>query len=536
MEISVKPNLLPPLPVPTASSDKQVAAPQGFSERLEREIGRQTDRDRAGEQSKSSPATDNTWADKTPADKSDPKTREAEAEPSSAEAAVASSEKQSSEGDEDAKAPTETETEALIVAEALPQPVVEAELVEAEIAADSAAQAEGTGGAVPTEQPNSEAGANAKDIDVETTEPGPAPHAQESTPIPSKPVEAVTQSTEQDELVVESDDVVTAKSQSAPSEEAKPRSAQSGDQPSAENPGLDGNDRGEKASNTTTAEDAGSEVDASLDVRTSDEPKQQQQSAAVAPVTTPQPAEDSAPAKAEEKPAARSERASGAAASAKDDKSEQAELPADTQADLQQAAESEPQSETAVEAKGREKPAARSETFQSIVERATSPRSRLAAAPESESNSAPRVDAARFVNRVANAFRAADERGGAVQLRLSPPELGAMKVELNVQHGVLSAKLETETAAAKNVLLDNLPALKERLAAQDIRIDKFEVDVRQHGSGSEPDWQAQQDSRDTSRQTAPRSPRRATSAADAPSATADTPIRNHHDGQFSAVA
>ncbi|MGI9458131.1 MAG: flagellar hook-length control protein FliK [Aeoliella sp.] len=115
------------------------------------------------------------------------------------------------------------------------------------------------------------------------------------------------------------------------------------------------------------------------------------------------------------------------------------------------------------------------------------------ATQESSLSDSPRVDAGRFVSRVARAFQAAEQRGGTVQLRLSPPELGAMKIELSVQQGVLTAKLETETAASKSLLLDNLPALRERLAAQEIRVEKFEVDVRQQGSGSDPDWQTQQE-------------------------------------------
>src|SRR5690606_39939299 len=86
------------------------------------------------------------------------------------------------------------------------------------------------------------------------------------------------------------------------------------------------------------------------------------------------------------------------------------------------------------------------------------------------------VDPSRFVNRVSRAFQAAEQRGGVVQLRLSPPELGAMRIELSVQQGVLSARLETETPAAKSVLLDNLPALRDRLAAQDIAVDRSAFD------------------------------------------------------------
>jgi flagellar hook-length control protein FliK len=107
------------------------------------------------------------------------------------------------------------------------------------------------------------------------------------------------------------------------------------------------------------------------------------------------------------------------------------------------------------------------------------------------------VDRTRFVHRVANAFRSAQQNDGQIQLRLSPPELGSLKIEIAVRNGVLSANLETETAEARRVVLDNLPALRQRLAEQDIRIEKFQVDVRRDGgqsggqTGAE-NWQSRQ--------------------------------------------
>ncbi len=95
------------------------------------------------------------------------------------------------------------------------------------------------------------------------------------------------------------------------------------------------------------------------------------------------------------------------------------------------------------------------------------------------------VDRARFVQRVGRAFQAAHGRDGQIQLRLSPPELGSMRISISVQEGVVSAKVEVETGAARNILLDNLPALRERLAEQEIRIEKFDVDVSRDG-GQEP--------------------------------------------------
>jgi flagellar hook-length control protein FliK len=104
---------------------------------------------------------------------------------------------------------------------------------------------------------------------------------------------------------------------------------------------------------------------------------------------------------------------------------------------------------------------------------------------ETDSNDLPRIDPTRFVGRVAKAFQTANERGGTLQLRLSPPELGALRIQLTVKDGVMSAALETDNSNARKVLLDHLPALRDRLAEQNIRIERFDVDVRQENNGGQ---------------------------------------------------
>ena len=124
-----------------------------------------------------------------------------------------------------------------------------------------------------------------------------------------------------------------------------------------------------------------------------------------------------------------------------------------------------------------------------------SPFTRLAAgrlssgrsAENAEQTSTPRVDAGRFVTRVSRAIETAQQRGGEIKLRLSPPELGTLQIKLTLSEGALTATLETETASARNLLLDNLPALRDRLAEQQIRVEKFDVDVRQEG-GQQQEW------------------------------------------------
>ncbi len=49
------------------------------------------------------------------------------------------------------------------------------------------------------------------------------------------------------------------------------------------------------------------------------------------------------------------------------------------------------------------------------------------------------------------------------------------------------ARMETETATARNLLMENLPQLKERLAEQNVRIETFEVEVRDQSNHSSAD-------------------------------------------------
>jgi flagellar hook-length control protein FliK len=112
----------------------------------------------------------------------------------------------------------------------------------------------------------------------------------------------------------------------------------------------------------------------------------------------------------------------------------------------------------------------------------------LSSGPTSASRRPPlEVDTTRLLTRVARAFAAANERDGEVHLRLSPPELGSLKLDIRVTEGVLTAHLQTETQAAKTALIDNLPALRERLADQGIRVERFDVDLMQRQPGGMPD-------------------------------------------------
>jgi flagellar hook-length control protein FliK len=96
-------------------------------------------------------------------------------------------------------------------------------------------------------------------------------------------------------------------------------------------------------------------------------------------------------------------------------------------------------------------------------------------------------DQARFVDRVARAVQATGDRGGTLRLRLSPPELGSLTLEIKVQGGAVTARVEADTVGARALLLENLPLLRERLAEQGMRVDQFDVDLTDRQAGETPD-------------------------------------------------
>ena len=96
------------------------------------------------------------------------------------------------------------------------------------------------------------------------------------------------------------------------------------------------------------------------------------------------------------------------------------------------------------------------------------------------------VERVRFVQRVARAFEAMGDRGGSVRLRLHPPELGSLRLEVTVRNGTMTARLEVESNSARTMLLDNLPALRDRLAGQDIKVGRFDVDLSDRSGGGTP--------------------------------------------------
>lgn len=82
----------------------------------------------------------------------------------------------------------------------------------------------------------------------------------------------------------------------------------------------------------------------------------------------------------------------------------------------------------------------------------------------------------RLINRVARAVETTPA-GQSIKIRLNPSELGQLKVEIKVEGGNMIAKIEAENPATRQVLLQHLPQLRERLAESNINVQQFDVDV-----------------------------------------------------------
>lgn len=138
------------------------------------------------------------------------------------------------------------------------------------------------------------------------------------------------------------------------------------------------------------------------------------------------------------------------------------------------------------------------------------------------------IDPAKFLSRVAKAFESAHQRGSEVRLRLHPAELGALSIEVRIHDSVLTASVQAETPEAKAAIIDNLPALRERLAEQGIRIDKFDVDLMDHSDRRQQSLDEQTRQQEARQSAGPRSSTRRVASPEAMSISAP---RNRTSGQ-----
>ena len=88
----------------------------------------------------------------------------------------------------------------------------------------------------------------------------------------------------------------------------------------------------------------------------------------------------------------------------------------------------------------------------------------------------------RVIQRIARSFNRISAEGGTINLRLHPEHLGSVSVQVRLEGRSLSARLSTETTAARDAIMQDLPALRQRLADQGFDVTKFQVEVAGNGA------------------------------------------------------
>jgi len=90
--------------------------------------------------------------------------------------------------------------------------------------------------------------------------------------------------------------------------------------------------------------------------------------------------------------------------------------------------------------------------------------------------------------------------GGTMQIRLDPPELGALKVMVEMRDGVMNATFQTSNENATQLLSHSLNQLKHVLESQGVSVERLQVQQapksEQATTQQDPDHQQQRDAND----------------------------------------
>ena len=87
----------------------------------------------------------------------------------------------------------------------------------------------------------------------------------------------------------------------------------------------------------------------------------------------------------------------------------------------------------------------------------------------------PMQPAAQLVQRLGDALGFAQESGQELSIRVTPPQFGPIVVEVRMHEGSLTARVETHSTLAHEIITEHLPQLQESLAARGATLDRIDV-------------------------------------------------------------
>ncbi|GAB5495946.1 MAG: hypothetical protein Phyf2KO_10260 [Phycisphaerales bacterium] len=101
----------------------------------------------------------------------------------------------------------------------------------------------------------------------------------------------------------------------------------------------------------------------------------------------------------------------------------------------------------------------------------------------------PRTFEAQLQRGLAQVLR---QKGGTLSLRLTPTELGEVKVSLSIAKGRVDGSIEASNESARGLLEQNIEKLKSSLEQRGITVDRLEVRLAGAGSSERQDAQGQE--------------------------------------------
>ncbi len=87
------------------------------------------------------------------------------------------------------------------------------------------------------------------------------------------------------------------------------------------------------------------------------------------------------------------------------------------------------------------------------------------------------LNPSRQLDRLASLIQQSEQQDRGLIVRLHPPELGALQIEVNRRDGMLIARIEVQTQAAHQLLGDSLPKLHEALAQLGATVERIDLQL-----------------------------------------------------------
>lgn len=110
-----------------------------------------------------------------------------------------------------------------------------------------------------------------------------------------------------------------------------------------------------------------------------------------------------------------------------------------------------------------------------------SPTAQAAPSTQTQDASNTQLNTARIARGLQNAVQ---QKGGAVTLRLTPPEMGMVRIQLQMQSGTVNAQFHAETESTRTLLSQQMSQLRSSLEQQGLTVDRLGVQTMNQTSGS----------------------------------------------------